>query len=69
VRLLYDSGLRLEELTELAVSDVDFDVNAAVVMGKGPRPRSVPFGRKTTQALDRHWRMRAKHAYANLDAF
>ena len=30
-------------------------------MGKGRRPRSCPFGRKTAQALDRYLRVRASH--------
>lgn len=66
-RLLFDAGLRLEELTMLRTTDLDFELNVADVMGKGRRPRSVPFGRKTTQTLDRYWRIRAKHPYAHTE--
>lgn len=66
-RFLYDSGLRLEEITNLSVADLDFELGVADVMGKGSRPRSVPFGRKTAQALDRYWRARARHAHSHAD--
>ncbi len=35
-----------------AVEDVDLDQEAAVVMGKGRRPRACPFGHKTGQAAN-----------------
>lgn len=37
----------------------------AVVLGKGRRPRSCPFGKKTAQVLDRYLRARAAHRYAD----
>jgi site-specific recombinase XerC len=37
-----------------------------VVLGKGRRPRAVPFGRKTALALDRYLRLRASHPFAHL---
>jgi site-specific recombinase XerD len=60
IRLFLDSGMRRGELAGLRVEDVDLDQEAAVVMGKGRRPRACPFGHKTGQALDRYMRMRAK---------
>jgi site-specific recombinase XerD len=36
-----------------------------VVLGKGSRPRAVPFGRRTAQALDRYLRVRARHSRAS----
>lgn len=59
--LLIDTGMRRAELTGLQVSDVDLDANEAVVMGKGRRRRTIPFGRKTAQALDRYLRARETH--------
>lgn len=61
VRLLADTGMRISELTGLRVDDINLDLNVAHVIGKGRRPRSCPFGRKATQALDRYIRERAKH--------
>ncbi len=64
VRLLLDTGMRRGELTALKTSDIDFDHDVAVVMGKGRRPRACPFGSKTARALDRYLRMRARHPQA-----
>lgn len=64
VRLFIDSGMRLAELTGLSMDDVDFDARVALVMGKGRRPRTSPFGMKTAQALRRYLRMRARHPHA-----
>lgn len=64
IRLFLDSGMRRGELAGLRVEDVDLDQEAAVVMGKGRRPRACPFGHKTGQALDRYLRARAKRTDA-----
>jgi site-specific recombinase XerC len=63
-RLFLDSGMRRGELAGLRVENVDLDQEAAVVMGKGRRPRACPFGHKTGQALDRYMRVRAKRSDA-----
>lgn len=60
IRLFLDSGMRRGELAGLKLEDVNLDEEAAVVLGKGRRPRSCPFGHKTGQALDRYLRARAK---------
>lgn len=64
IRLFVDSGLRCSELVSLRLDDVDLDLEVAVVLGKGARPRSSPFGGKTTQALDRYLRVRRRHRHA-----
>lgn len=64
LRLFLDSGLRRAELAGLRLEDVDFLNKIVLVLGKGRRPRAVPFGRKTAQALDRYLRARARHADA-----
>jgi site-specific recombinase XerD len=61
LRMLIDTGLRRAELAGLKLADVDLDDNVAVVVGKGSRPRAVPFGRKAAVALDRYLRVRAQH--------
>jgi hypothetical protein len=50
----------------LVVLNLDMDYEVAVVMGKGRRPRSCPFGPKTGQALDRYLRVRSRHKHAKL---
>lgn len=61
VRLFLDTGMRLAELANLQVTDVDLDEGVALVLGKGRRPRACPFGAKTSQALDRYLRSRDHH--------
>jgi site-specific recombinase XerD len=64
-RLLLDTGVRVSELVGLTLDDVDLDRELAYVVGKGSRPRVVPFGAKTAQAIDRYLRIRALHARAS----
>lgn len=64
LRVFFDCGVRLAELTHLRVTDVDFDMQVLIVMGKGSRPRGVPFGAKTGQAIERYLRLRARHPQA-----
>jgi site-specific recombinase XerD len=65
LRLFLDSGMRLSELTNLKVGDVDLDSRVAYVIGKGSRPRACPFGAKTSAALDRYMHMRARSHWAD----
>lgn len=60
IRLLFDAGLRRAEITGLAPEDVDLSERAVIVVGKGRRLRTVSFGRKTAQALDRYIRARGR---------
>jgi site-specific recombinase XerD len=64
--LLLDTGARREEMVGLTVNDVDLDLDVLVVLGKGRRERSLPFGHKAGEALDRYLRARARHKYAEL---
>jgi site-specific recombinase XerD len=69
LRLFIDTGLRAGELAGLTPGTVDLDEdNVVYVLGKGRRPRAVPFGAKTARALDRYLRARATHAYRDADA-
>jgi site-specific recombinase XerD len=65
LRLLLDTGIRVSELCGLKLVDVDLERELAYVTGKGSRPRVVPFGAKTGQAIDRYLRIRALHAHAS----
>ena len=64
IRLLFDGGLRAGELVGMKVTDVDFEADCVHVLGKGSRPRAVPFGIKTGEALRRYVRMRDRHPAA-----
>jgi integrase len=59
-RLLIDTGGRLGEIGGLTVDDIDFDAGVCHVLGKGRRPRAMPFGQATALALGRYLRARAR---------
>ena len=65
IRLLLDTGGRLSEVAGLAVADLDFTEDVAHVIGKGRRPRALPFGQQTGLALGRYLRARAKERQAD----
>jgi integrase len=65
IRVLFDTGARLSEVANLLIDDVDLDVDVIHVLGKGRRPRGIPFGPKTGQALTRYLRSRATHKFAD----
>ncbi len=54
LELLYASGLRVSELTGLAVGDVDLAQGLVRVLGKRRKERIVPFGRSAADALRRY---------------
>jgi site-specific recombinase XerD len=64
LRLLTDCGLRVSELVGLDLTDVDVEQEMVFVTGKGNRPRAVPYGAKTAQAIDRYLRIRPVHPRA-----
>lgn len=66
IRLLLDSGMRRAELAGLRLEDVDRDQGLAYVVGKGRRPRAVPYDRATARDLDRYVdRARKGHPHAD----
>jgi len=48
---LYSTGMRVSELVNLNVADVDFISGVAKVMGKGKKERLVPIGEKAIEAI------------------
>lgn len=63
-RLLIDTGGRLDEIARLEVDGVDLDQMVCQVVGKGRRPRTLPFGMRTAEALDRYLRARKSDKHA-----
>jgi site-specific recombinase XerD len=66
IMLLLDTGARRAEMVGLELTDVDLDLDVLLVLGKGRRERTLPFGRKAGEALDRYLRARARHKDAAL---
>lgn len=56
LELLYGSGLRVSELTQLNVEDVDLEVGQLRCTGKGDRQRVVPVGGASREALSEYLR-------------
>jgi len=67
IRLLLDTGMRRAEIIGLTVSDIDWRERTLSVLGKGRRVRLVPFGRKSSAALDRYLSARSRHPLSHLD--
>jgi site-specific recombinase XerD len=75
IRLFVDTGARAAEVCGLNLrgprsvspdsDDVDLDLDSIWVMGKGRRGRSIPFGARTSEALRRYRRVRARHEWAD----
>jgi site-specific recombinase XerD len=66
IMLLLDTGARRDEMAGLKLADVDLELDVLLVLGKGRRERTLPYGRKAGEALDRYLRARARHKYAEL---
>lgn len=66
LRMLLDCGLRVSELAGIDLEHVDLDQELVYVMGKGSRPRVVPYGARTGQILDRYLRQRSEHPRARM---
>jgi len=51
IRLLFDSGMRLSELTNIQRSDIDWDTLTITIIGKGNKQRRAPFTEETARLL------------------
>jgi len=58
LELLYSSGLRVSELSGLAVADLDLAGGQVRVLGKGGKERIVPVGGKAVEAVARYLQLR-----------
>lgn len=54
IECLYATGMRVSELTGLAIHDLDLEEGLCSVLGKGSRERMVPMGRPAVAALERY---------------
>jgi integrase/recombinase XerD len=53
-----DTGLRLSELINIKISQIDFSTNTLLVLGKGNKERKVPFGISLRKALEKYLKWR-----------
>lgn len=54
LELFYSSGLRLSELAEITVENIDHQQGVAKILGKGARERLVPIGSYALTAIQRY---------------
>lgn len=54
LELMYSSGLRISELINLTLNDVDLKENIVKVFGKGSKERIIPIGDYATNALSKY---------------
>jgi len=54
LEVLYSTGLRVSELLNLRVSDVDMRMGCVRCIGKGDKERLVPIGRKALAAVEQY---------------
>ena len=54
VELLYSCGLRVSELVNLKISDIDINSKYVRCFGKGSKERIIPIGGKAIKALNRY---------------
>jgi integrase/recombinase XerC len=69
MELLYSSGLRLSELLNLALSDLDLKDATVRVTGKGRKTRVVPVGRHARTALEQWLRIRTAQSTEDATLF
>jgi integrase/recombinase XerD len=54
LEILYSTGLRVSELLNLRLSDVDMRIGCVRCIGKGDKERLVPIGRKAIEAIQQY---------------
>jgi len=56
LEVLYATGMRVSEMVELMINNLDLDEGVCTVFGKGSKERVVPLGGPARTALDRYLR-------------
>jgi integrase/recombinase XerC len=59
LEVLYSSGIRVSELVELEMADLDLQEGVLRVRGKGRKDRLTPIGSQAIKALQRYFELRA----------
>ena len=54
LELMYATGLRVSELVELKISDIDFNDDIIRIMGKGSKERIIPIGDIALEYLEKY---------------
>jgi len=54
IELLYATGMRISELVNLKLTDIDIQRSVVKVLGKGSKERLIPFGESAADALNKY---------------
>ncbi|MDP2921792.1 MAG: site-specific tyrosine recombinase XerD [Candidatus Omnitrophota bacterium] len=54
LELMYATGMRVSEVVNLKIDDVNMGVGFAKCLGKGSKERIVPFGKKAKESIERY---------------
>ena len=54
IELLYATGIRVSELVNIKVMDLDMNLPGVKVLGKGNKERFVPFGEFCRQSIEQY---------------
>ena len=60
IEMLYATGMRISELVDLKITNLDLNRSVVKVMGKGSKERLIPFGEAASEALLNYLEFRKK---------
>lgn len=66
VEVLYDTGIRVSELVNIKISDINFSSKTIKILGKGKKMRIVMFGEYAEEKLKKYIDDGRKKLYSNL---
>ncbi|MGH7175894.1 MAG: tyrosine recombinase XerC [Tepidisphaeraceae bacterium] len=66
LEVLYSSGIRVSELVELEMADIDLNEGVLRVKGKGRKDRLTPIGSQAIKALQRYFELRSLDSRSQL---
>ena len=58
IEMLYATGMRISELVNLKITDIDMNRSVIKVRGKGSKERLIPFGESASEALFNYLKIR-----------
>lgn len=58
MELFYSTGMRLNELVNISMKDINFKKNLIKIFGKGSKERIVPFGKIVAESIDTYQELR-----------
>ena len=67
MELFYSTGIRLSELINLKISNINFANKTIKVFGKGSKERIVPFGKNAGQSINEYIKIRPVPSEGNSD--